>query len=476
MALLRRLGEEVTVVTQNTRQEFLDLTEEAGARIFQGDARADHVLLNAGLRTAKALICCISDDVTNIEIALDSRRLCPNLLVVVRLFDQTLARRLETSAGIRKALGMSVLAAPAFAAAALGERVFGAFSWRSETYVATTFDPEDGDACRLAVVQEVRESIIEAIVPLDDYAKLSLGLYRARPGASLISKARSGWESIVRFWVNVPKLLRNLSIMILVFSTISVSVFQVGLHLSLVDALYFVITTVTTTGYGDISLKDAPQALKLYGCLLMLLGSASVATLYSLVTDFVVSARFNDLLGRRVNDMTGHVIVVGLGNVGLRTAQTLVEMGTDVAVVELDPEAPNRQFLDKRVAFTAGDGRDNKSLERAGIRSARAVVAATENDAVNLSVGLAAKTLKADSRVIVRIFDAGFARKVEEVMALDGAISASRIAAPGFVGAALFPDALVCYVHDERFCIVRENGAGELHLQSVALRLPNPST
>ena len=35
---------------------------------------------------------------------------------------------------------------------------------------------------------------------------------------------------------------------------------------ALVDALYFVVTTATTTGYGDISLKDTPDWLKLFGC------------------------------------------------------------------------------------------------------------------------------------------------------------------------------------------------------------------
>ena len=33
---------------------------------------------------------------------------------------------------------------------------------------------------------------------------------------------------------------------------VSVTVFRVGLDISLVNAIYFVVTTITTVGYGDI--------------------------------------------------------------------------------------------------------------------------------------------------------------------------------------------------------------------------------
>jgi hypothetical protein len=54
---------------------------------------------------------------------------------VVRLFDQQLARHLERSFEIRRALGVSAVAAPTFAAAALGERWVGSFEWGGEAFV-----------------------------------------------------------------------------------------------------------------------------------------------------------------------------------------------------------------------------------------------------------------------------------------------------------------------------------------------------
>jgi hypothetical protein len=123
--LLGRLGEPVTVVTLEAREEQVRAVEAKGARVLRGDARDETLLRVAGLDQARALIAATDRDPVNIEIALDARRLRPDLPLVVRLFDQHLARRLEAAFDLRRALGVSALAAPGFAAAALGERWVG---------------------------------------------------------------------------------------------------------------------------------------------------------------------------------------------------------------------------------------------------------------------------------------------------------------------------------------------------------------
>ena len=466
--LLLRLGESVTVVTQETRQEFLDEAQLGGAKIVTGDARSDHVLLSAGLQEAKAILACVDDDVTNIEIALDARRLCTSIRIVARIFDQALARRLESTVGIDRALSMSVLAAPTFAAAAFGESLFGSFTHQGVTYIATKFESEELPACERMVTGRTSDGVTEVLIPFEDYRRIYLPELKGRSEDR--RSLREGFNNMKRLWNHSPKVLRFVALTILALATISVFVFQVGLKVSFLDAFYFVVTTVTTTGYGDITVRDASTWLKLYGCLLMLLGSAGVATLYSLITDFIVTTRFDEILGRRATGLHGHVVVVGLGNVGYRTTDSLVALGSRVSVVDIDSDAPFRQFLGKQVVFTAGDGRDTEALERAGVRSAKAVIAATQNDAVNLSAGLAARTLNPHARVVVRIFDAGFAKKVEDVQVVDTAMSASRIASPGFVGATLFPDALLCYVHSDHYCIVKEDAENNLTIESVKLR------
>ena len=88
----------------------------------------------------------------------------------------------------------------------------------------------------------------------------------------------------------------------------------------------------------------------------------------------------------------GHNNVCGLGHVGYRVA--LLLRGLDVAVSVVYDHAPDewlRQVRDAGVECFSGDARDDRVLEQAGIRHARAVIAATDQDLVNLSVALDAR-------------------------------------------------------------------------------------
>lgn len=72
-------------------------------------------------------------------------------------------------------------------------------------------------------------------------------------------------------------------------------------------------------------------------------------------------------------------VVVGLGNFGSGAAQTLHEMGHEVAALDLDERLVDR--ISSRVTVAAvGDGTDIKTLERIGVRDADAAVVSTGDD------------------------------------------------------------------------------------------------
>lgn len=465
VSLLLRLGESVTVVTMGSREEFEEIILDMGARIISGDARADKHLRDAGISSADTVIACVDNDLTNIEIALDATRLNPKCKVVVRLFDQNLGARLEESLGIHRALAMSAISAPAFASAALGERIRGSFFWRGETFVILSTPTNEPETALLikdgAIEIEREEDCARLLCTQKSFLETCNVNVRPRQKVSHLLNLKRGIHILGLFWQTTPKVLKGVAALILALSIVSVFVFQIGMKLSPVDALYFVITTLTTTGYGDISPKDSATWLKLYGCFLMLLGSASVATLYSIITDFIVTVRFDQVLGRHRAASSEHVIVVGLGNVGYRTIVAIKELGGSVVAVDLNPNTEFRGLLDHKTPFVAGDARDTDTLELAGITQATAVIAATDDDAVNLSIGLTAKSMKQDVRTVLRLFDGDLASKIQSSLKVDAALSASRLAAPGFVGAALFEDALFCYVADNKFIALRKPELGE---------------
>jgi Trk K+ transport system NAD-binding subunit len=436
VSLLRQLDAEVLVITARTRDDWLEDAREQGATVLLGDGRDSRILARAGLDRAQALIVATDGDLVNLEIALDARRVRADLPIVARIFDETLARHVETSLGLRRALGVSSVAAPVFTAAALGERVAGAFVLDDVSMVLGI--PADGGA----PVLEQR----------DVWARR---LARAAPRLRPPGRLREAAGFVRRAFANAPRGLRAVGTALLVLIVTSVAVFHLAFGLSVVDAVYFVITTVTTTGYGDISAKGN-VALEIYACALMLLGSATTAVLYSFVTDLVVSERVEGLAGRGRVPVGGHVIVAGMGDVGHRVCAELGRSGVPFLVVDRSADAEHAEAARAGGAFLPGDARVGSLLAEANAGTARAVVAVTGDDAVNLGIALEAKLLNPDVRAVVRLFDPELARKVEHGMGIDAVMSASAIAAPTFVAAALYADAFAATATADALVVLRE--------------------
>lgn len=449
--LLARLGEPPSVLTLSPREEFTQVLIPYGVTIEAGDARADRCLISAGVLEADTVIACTDDDLVNIEIALDAQRLKPGIRVIARLFDQTLARRLVQSGVVGSAFDMSSIAAPAFAAAAAGTDTMGHFEWQGKLYAVQ--DVHDGKGI---------DGSDYGIVPIQPSKRRSL-------------PKKSDWRLALKYvgqvWAGAPRALRAILFSIMVLGLLSVAVFYFGMNLSPVDSLYFVTTTLTTTGYGDITPKDHSTWVKIYTILLMLMGSAAIATLYSLLTDYIVSERFNQLLGRQQVLHSGHVIVAGLGNVGFRTANQLAAAGSDVVVLDVSPNPEYRGFLENEMLFLVGDARDPLVLDRAAIAKATAVIAATDDDAVNLGICLAAKEINPKCRVVARLFDDRFAEKVQRATEVDSALSASRMSAPRFVGTAIEPDSVFSFVSQDSLISILPPRPGESDFHAVRRQL-----
>ncbi len=110
---LMRRGEKVVVVDTDPNGRYMPAIYAKRLRTIIGDARFERTLRDAGLLKAKAMLSVTSDDLTNLEIALNARSLTPALRVVVRIYDPELARSLDERLDIHFAFSMSTIAASA---------------------------------------------------------------------------------------------------------------------------------------------------------------------------------------------------------------------------------------------------------------------------------------------------------------------------------------------------------------------------
>ncbi len=135
---------------------------------------------------------------------------------------------------------------------------------------------------------------------------------------------------------------------------------------------------------------------------------------------------------------SGHIIVCGLGHVGFRVARQLVDFGQEVVGIEKNPQSPFLERLRRMgVPVILGEANHPEILEQAGVKRARAVVVATNNDLLNLDIVMHVRELNPEARLVLRLFDAELAERVGRVLGIHTAFSASAIAAPAFATAAI---------------------------------------
>ena len=116
------------------------------------------------------------------------------------------------------------------------------------------------------------------------------------------------------------------------------------MDLTWIDAVYFATTVVTTVGFGDINLSQAPDWVKLFGVGLMFAGVLLIAVTASLLAVFVVTGTADHLRNEwRARRLRNHVVVCGLGSVGTAVARGLHDRGQRVVVI--DPKADDELHL-----------------------------------------------------------------------------------------------------------------------------------
>src|SRR5690606_12512296 len=148
------------------------------------------------------------------------------------------------------------------------------------------------------------------------------------------------------------------------------------------DALYFSVETLATIGYGDFSFDSQPAWLRWVAIGVMMATVVLLATFYALVTEYLVSRRIAATFGLvRVTGMSQHLIVIGLGSLGIAVVERLVAMNQSVVVVERDQN--NRHIGRARtlgVPVLAQDATQAETLQAANLSAARAVAVLTPDE------------------------------------------------------------------------------------------------
>lgn len=200
--------------------------------------------------------------------------------------------------------------------------------------------------------------------------------------------------------------------------------------LSLIDAMYMTITTITTVGYRELNGPDLSNAEKAFTMAIIVTGVSTVLYTFTLMVQVIVEGQLREFVGRRRMDkkiagMRDHVIVCGWGRVGRAAANDIMAAGRVVVVVDVSAD----RVADLAIPTIIGDATHDDVLRAAGIEHASALIAALEGDAENLFVTLSSKAINPNLFIVAR------ARQEESVNKLSRA-GADRVVNPQELGAA----------------------------------------
>ncbi|BAY93252.1 MULTISPECIES: potassium channel family protein [unclassified Tolypothrix] len=122
---LHTSGHEVVVIETDSNNRFVNTTRGLGIPVIQGDASFRAILQASNIDNAAAVLAVTSNDAINLEIALKAKGLSPCIPVIVHYADPDFAGMAQQVFDFEAVLSPAELAAPAFAAAALGGRILG---------------------------------------------------------------------------------------------------------------------------------------------------------------------------------------------------------------------------------------------------------------------------------------------------------------------------------------------------------------
>lgn len=136
-------------------------------------------------------------------------------------------------------------------------------------------------------------------------------------------------------------------------------------------ALWWVMTTVTTVGYGDY--YPTTTLGQVYALFLYIVGIGLIGVVIGKIVEFFSEFRRKREEGRMAFKGEDHIVIIGWSQKAKYAVKEILESTKDTEVVIID-QLEKAPFLQERVHYIRGQATKDETLEQANLKRAKAVL------------------------------------------------------------------------------------------------------
>jgi voltage-gated potassium channel len=238
---------------------------------------------------------------------------------------------------------------------------------------------------------------------------------------------------------------------------------------NLLDSAYMVVITLFTIGFEEAHpLSPAGEVFTMF---IAITGVGTAIYAAGRAVEIIVEGEMSGYqkrkrMERKISELKDHYIICGYGRVGRQVGQVFEATGIPYVVIDTKPET-TAQLEPKGIPHITGDATSDEILVKAGIGTAKGLVACSDSDVDNVYVTLSARAINPGLRIVAR---AGM-RDTEKKLTMAGA---DRVISPYFISGMRMAAMATRPVISDFLDLVTHGGQVEFNLHEISISAHSP--
>ena len=274
------------------------------------------------------------------------------------------------------------------------------------------------------------------------------------------------WQSwrkqLFQFWqLGLQSQVRRVAVLygITVLGLLAIGTFLFQQHYLGISlwAAFFDTAILLLGGYGDLfgnfqQLEPIPWWLRLFALGLTIVGTAFVGVLYAILTQALLSSKFQFIQHRPPVPQQNHIVIIGLGRIGQQVADLLQNLRQPLVGMTLGIDT-DAAFLPDLPIVTSNL---TTALIQANCATAKSVAIVTTDEILNLEVALMIQSVNPDSRLVLRTAGQHLSKLLPQILPQAQILDVHTVAAEAFAGAAFGENIINLFRFNNQTILVTE--------------------